>query len=67
VMVTHELASILSIVTRAVLIVDGGVHAIGAPADLAQSNDEKVRAFFHRIPPDEAAGGVCLLERLGGQ
>jgi phospholipid/cholesterol/gamma-HCH transport system ATP-binding protein len=67
VMVTHELASIQSIVTRAVLVVDGGIHAIGAPADLARSTDEKVKAFFHRIPPDEAAAGECLLERLGGR
>lgn len=67
VMVTHELVSIQSIVSRAVLVVDGGIHAVGAPADLARSTDEKVKAFFHRIPPDEAAAGACLLERLGGQ
>lgn len=63
-MVTHELASILTVVTRAVLIVDGAVHAVGAPRDLEQQLDEKVKAFFHRIPPDETAAGVCLLERL---
>ena len=67
VMVTHELASILSVVSRAVLIVDGVVHAVGAPADLAKSTDAKVNAFFHRIPSDEAAAGASLLERLGGQ
>jgi phospholipid/cholesterol/gamma-HCH transport system ATP-binding protein len=63
-MVTHELASILTVVTRAVLIVNGVVHAVGAPRELEHSEDEKVNAFFHRIPPDEAAAGVCLLERL---
>jgi len=65
VMVTHELDSIKSIVTRAVLVVDGGIHAIGSPQELVQSTDEKVRAFFHRIPDDEAAG-TSLLERLEG-
>jgi phospholipid/cholesterol/gamma-HCH transport system ATP-binding protein len=67
VMVTHELASIESIVTRAVLVVDGRIHAVGAPKELAQSEEEKVKAFFHRIPPDEAATGACLLEKLEGQ
>ncbi len=64
VMVTHELASIQTVVTRAVLIVDGGIHAVGAPADLARSSDATVEAFFHRIPPDETAAGASLLEKL---
>jgi ABC-type transporter Mla maintaining outer membrane lipid asymmetry ATPase subunit MlaF len=64
VMVTHELASIQSIVTRAVLVVDGRIHAVGHPAQLAQSTDEKVKAFFHRIPPDEADAGVSVMEKL---
>lgn len=66
VMVTHELASIESIVTRAVLVVDGGIRAIGAPRDLVRSEDEVVKAFFHRIPPDETAAGQSVLETLEG-
>ncbi len=64
VMVTHELASIQTVVSRAVLVVDGGIHAVGHPAELALSTDEKVKAFFHRIPPDEAAAGASVMEKL---
>lgn len=60
VMVTHELASIQTIVSRAVLVVDGGIHAVGHPAELVQSADAKVRAFFHRIPDEDAAGSSVL-------
>jgi phospholipid/cholesterol/gamma-HCH transport system ATP-binding protein len=66
VMVTHELSSIQTVVGRAVLVVDGGIHAVGAPADLARSADKTVEAFFHRIPPDEAAAGASLFETLEG-
>jgi phospholipid/cholesterol/gamma-HCH transport system ATP-binding protein len=64
VMVTHELASIAATATRAVLIVDGRIHAVGTPAELAASRDERVRAFFHRIPPPEASAGASVLQLL---
>jgi phospholipid/cholesterol/gamma-HCH transport system ATP-binding protein len=64
VMVTHELASIQTIVSRAVLVVDGRIHAVGHPAELARSADPKVHAFFHRVPPDEAAAGSSVMEKL---
>jgi len=64
VMVTHELASIAATASRAVLIVDGLVHAVGTPAELAASQDEAVRAFFHRIPPPEVSAGASVLEQL---
>jgi phospholipid/cholesterol/gamma-HCH transport system ATP-binding protein len=52
VMVTHELASIEAIVDRAILLdkEEKGIIAEGAPADLRESNDERVRRFFHRHP-----------------
>jgi phospholipid/cholesterol/gamma-HCH transport system ATP-binding protein len=64
VMVTHELASIQTIVSRAVLVVDGRIHAVGHPTELARSTDPKVHAFFHRVPPDEAAAGSSVIEKL---
>jgi phospholipid/cholesterol/gamma-HCH transport system ATP-binding protein len=66
VMVTHELASIATTASRAVLIVDGLLHAMGTPAELAASEEPKVRAFFHRIPPPEGSAGSSLLEDLEG-
>lgn len=66
VMVTHELASIAATATRAVLVVDGRIHAVGSPAALAASTDEKVRAFFHRIPPPEVSAGASVLQELEG-
>lgn len=66
VMVTHELASIAATATRAVLIVDGAVHAVGSPSELAASSEARVRAFFHRIPPPEISAAASLLEELEG-
>lgn len=50
VMVTHELGTIVTIVDRCVLL-DAEAHRItaaGAPADLARSDDPRVRNFFTR-------------------
>jgi phospholipid/cholesterol/gamma-HCH transport system ATP-binding protein len=54
VIVTHELASILKVAGRAVMLDRGakGIIAEGRPADLRDhSEDPRVRAFFHRHPP----------------
>lgn len=50
VMVTHELGTIVTIVDRCVLL-DAEAHritAVGAPADLAHSEEPRVRNFFTR-------------------
>lgn len=50
VVVTHELASIMAIADRCVMLdrAAHGVAALGEPARLAESGDPVVRAFFHR-------------------
>ncbi len=63
VVVTHELASILAIADRCLMLDAhafpdaGGVIAIGDPHRLAESSDDRrVHAFFNREPLAEAAG-----------
>ncbi len=54
VIVSHELASIFSIAHRVVMLdkAEKGVIAMGDPRDLSQnSQDPRVRGFFHRQPP----------------
>lgn len=54
VIVTHELASIMKVAGRAVMLDRGakGIIAEGRPADLRDhSEDPRVRAFFHRHTP----------------
>jgi phospholipid/cholesterol/gamma-HCH transport system ATP-binding protein len=56
VIVTHELASILSVAGRAVMLdrEARGVIAEGRPAELRdRSGDPRVRAFFHRRAPEK--------------
>lgn len=52
VVVTHELASILSIVHRAIMLDKDAKSAIamGEPHELAQSEDQRVSDFFNRRP-----------------
>jgi phospholipid/cholesterol/gamma-HCH transport system ATP-binding protein len=52
VVVTHELASILAIVDRCVMLdrESKSIVASGAPKDLLSSTDPRVMRFFHRAP-----------------
>lgn len=52
VMVTHELASINGVSDRCIMLdkETKGIIAEGSPQELADSEDERVRNFFHRIP-----------------
>jgi len=47
VVVSHELASIRAISTRAVMLAEGTVRAIGTVDELAHSPDKAVSEFFH--------------------
>ena len=67
VMVTHELGSIMSIVDRAVMIVDGKIHAQGHPEQLYESRDRVVYNFFHRTPPEEYKSLSSLIEFMEGK
>jgi phospholipid/cholesterol/gamma-HCH transport system ATP-binding protein len=49
VLVTHELASIETVADRAVMLGRGSIIAEGTIAELAQSRDEDVYNFFHRV------------------
>jgi phospholipid/cholesterol/gamma-HCH transport system ATP-binding protein len=53
VVVSHVLASVRTIADRGVLFDQGRVRAIGTIAELSDSTDVTVHAFFH--PPDRAA------------
>lgn len=50
VMVTHELASINAVSDRCIMLdkESKGIIAEGSPKELAESDDERVRNFFHR-------------------
>ena len=50
IVVSHELASIRATATRAVMLDDGGIRAIGTVDELAHSRDQQVFAFFHARP-----------------
>jgi phospholipid/cholesterol/gamma-HCH transport system ATP-binding protein len=45
--VSHELASVRAIATRAVMIEGGRIHASGTVDELAHSSDQTVFEFFH--------------------
>lgn len=49
VIVTHELASIEAIADRAVMFGRGSVLGAGTIAELAESRDEDIYNFFHRV------------------
>jgi phospholipid/cholesterol/gamma-HCH transport system ATP-binding protein len=58
VMVTHELASIMQVGTRCLMLDKkaGGIIAVGTPEELANdSQDPRVVAFFNRTPLEEAS------------
>jgi phospholipid/cholesterol/gamma-HCH transport system ATP-binding protein len=59
VVVTHELASIFAIAQRCLMLDRDarGSIALGAPRELQQSRDSRVRAFFNRQPPSHEAHG----------
>jgi phospholipid/cholesterol/gamma-HCH transport system ATP-binding protein len=46
ILVTHDLTSVRRIADRAILLHEGGILADGAPADLLESDDQRVRYFF---------------------
>ncbi|MGH8160893.1 MAG: ABC transporter ATP-binding protein [Gammaproteobacteria bacterium] len=46
VMVTHDLTSVRRIADRAILLDEGRILADGAPAELLESEDQRVRYFF---------------------
>jgi phospholipid/cholesterol/gamma-HCH transport system ATP-binding protein len=48
VLVTHDMQTVRQISDRVVVIADGGVAASGTPDDLADDEDESIRAFFRR-------------------
>jgi phospholipid/cholesterol/gamma-HCH transport system ATP-binding protein len=52
VIVTHELESIFAIVDRCIMLdkASKSIIATGAPRELAQSDDQRVRSFFNRTP-----------------
>ena len=55
VIVTHELPSILAVANRAIML-DGEEKTIiaeGSPSELANSEDPRVKGFFHRRPSGE--------------
>lgn len=58
VMVTHELASVYRVANRCMLLDAGrkGVLAVGDPRTLSESDDPRIRAFFHpeRVGREEA-------------
>ena len=54
VVVSHELASIRAVATRAVMLAGGSVHAAGTVAELAASRDPTVYEFFHARPARDA-------------
>jgi phospholipid/cholesterol/gamma-HCH transport system ATP-binding protein len=63
--VTHELSSVALIADRVVMMERGRVLASGTVAELRSSDDPKVRDFFARKPPSEAARrGQTLLQAL---
>jgi phospholipid/cholesterol/gamma-HCH transport system ATP-binding protein len=53
--VTHELPSVALIADRVVMLHQGVVLAIGTVEELRQSDNERVRDFFARKPPDPSA------------
>jgi phospholipid/cholesterol/gamma-HCH transport system ATP-binding protein len=58
VMVTHELASIMQVGTRCLMLDKkaAGIIAVGSPKELANdSRDPRVVAFFNRTPLEEAS------------
>jgi phospholipid/cholesterol/gamma-HCH transport system ATP-binding protein len=57
VVVTHELESIRTIADRALMFAHGGIHAAGTIDELADSNDDEVYSFFHRIADKPAGQG----------
>ena len=63
--VTHELSSVALIADRVVMMETGQVLAIGTVEELRKSDNPKVRDFFARKPPEEAApAGKSLLQAL---
>jgi phospholipid/cholesterol/gamma-HCH transport system ATP-binding protein len=65
VVVTHELESIKILADRVVMIHDGDIRATGTVEELAQSEDEVVHDFFHRIAPEYLeTGGESVLSML---
>jgi phospholipid/cholesterol/gamma-HCH transport system ATP-binding protein len=50
ILITHELQSIMSIATRALMLdkLEKKIIADGTPVELSCSNDERVRGFFTR-------------------
>lgn len=65
IVVTHELASILLIADRVVMLRQGGyVQAQGTLAAMKASEDPAVREFFGRMPPAEQEPGRSLLQAL---
>ena len=58
VIVTHELASVLTVAHRVVML-DGDEKTVisqGSPGELIDSEDQRVRDFFHRSPPRHESG-----------
>ncbi len=59
VVVTHELESIKAIADRAVMLARGGIIAEGTIAELAESREDAVFNFFHRVAPNAGATGAA--------
>ncbi len=66
VVVTHELASVFLIADRVALLDKGKIIAIGTPAELKNSDNEKVIQFFNRIPDPERIDKHEYLNSLTG-
>lgn len=65
VVVTHELESIKILADRVVMIHEGDIRATGTVEDLAESDDDVVHDFFHRIAPEYLeTGGDSVLSML---
>jgi phospholipid/cholesterol/gamma-HCH transport system ATP-binding protein len=46
--VTHDVDSVRSSADRAIVVGDGHILAMGSPEELADSDDPRIRGFFHR-------------------
>ncbi|HTE51558.1 MAG TPA: ATP-binding cassette domain-containing protein [Kofleriaceae bacterium] len=60
--VTHDMATVEKIADRVLLLGGGRIYAAGTPAELAESDDPEVHAFWHRDPPPDADAGAVLDE-----
>jgi phospholipid/cholesterol/gamma-HCH transport system ATP-binding protein len=48
VLVTHDIETVRQVSDRVVVVARGGIAACGTPDELAESDDEEIRAFFAR-------------------